>query len=298
MWTFDCSPSLLIRPSLSSSLSTKYVWWIINRTTLCYESILWFRLQRQNQTLHIKLINDNFVSLLFFCQLKKVIADGLLKAAADAGQITNICLSGGQFALYFVLSCYVMSYHVVVCLSALFLLLSLSISLEIHAHEFALPFAFSQISLIIKFFYLLPNLVPCSTCLHLDHLVFHHPYSFIFIPLSISHLIHPSLPPFPTPSLPTPLPLSHLILLPSPLLFLTLTWSFLSLTINPTAGLTAIPRIQATIKAVFPTANTLKGKFETSEVPCIGAALHGKYLAQLVSNKELLYECLVSSSQY
>lgn len=75
--------------------------------------------------------------------------------------------------------------------------------------------------------------------------------------------------------------------------YLSLTLSFLFLTINPTAGLTAIPRIQATIKAVFPTANTLKGKFETSEVPCIGAALHGKYLAQLVRNKVLLHECLV-----
>ena len=42
---------------------------------------------------------QNFRSFVYFSlspQLKKVIADGLSKATAEAGQITNICLSGGQ----------------------------------------------------------------------------------------------------------------------------------------------------------------------------------------------------------
>ena len=47
-------------------------------------------------------------------------------------------------------------------------------------------------------------------------------------------------------------------------------------------GLSAIPRIQSMIKTIFPTASIAKGKFETSEVQCIGAALHGKYLSQQV----------------
>lgn len=218
------------------------------------------------------------ILFLFFTQLKKVIADGLLKAAADAGQITNICLSGGQFGLYFLFSCYVMSYHIMSCCVFLpFSFYSLCLSLLRYMHMNSrshLPFHKSLFSWNFLFAYPISSLVLLV---------------FISTTLPSTLPMHSTL--FLCQSLTSSFPLS-------PPHFLSFTLSFLSLTINPTAGLTAIPRIQATIKAVFPTANTLKGKFETSEVPCIGAALHGKYLAQLVSKEELLQECLVSSSQY
>ena len=43
-------------------------------------------------------------------------------------------------------------------------------------------------------------------------------------------------------------------------------------------GITAIPKISAVIKSLFPTATYPKIKFENSEVQCIGAVLHGKTL--------------------
>lgn len=43
-------------------------------------------------------------------------------------------------------------------------------------------------------------------------------------------------------------------------------------------GLCAIPKVQSTIKAAFPSAVVAKGRFEPAEAQCIGAALHGKHL--------------------
>jgi L1 cell adhesion molecule like protein len=43
-------------------------------------------------------------------------------------------------------------------------------------------------------------------------------------------------------------------------------------------GLCAIPKVQSTIKAAFPSAAFAKGRFEPAEAQCIGAALHGKHL--------------------
>ena len=162
--------------------------------------------------------------------------------------------------------CYVMLCCVMSCLSvclSFFLFLSFSfLSLEIHAHEYGLPSDFLQVSVL-------------STTSSLA--------LFLIFPTFWSS-IQPSIYLSPHP------PYSSSSLSPYP--------SSLSSSLTSTAGLTAIPRIQATIKAVFPTANTLKGKFETSEVPCIGAALHGKYLAQLVSLEKFPQLCFVSSSQY
>lgn len=49
-------------------------------------------------------------------------------------------------------------------------------------------------------------------------------------------------------------------------------------------GLAAVPRIVQTAKALFPHAGiaSSKGRFETSEAQCIGAAIHGKQLIQQV----------------
>jgi L1 cell adhesion molecule like protein len=54
-------------------------------------------------------------------------------------------------------------------------------------------------------------------------------------------------------------------------------------TVCLSGGLCAIPRIQSTVKGLFPHANFAKGRFETAEAQCIGAVLHGKALLQLVS---------------
>lgn len=48
-------------------------------------------------------------------------------------------------------------------------------------------------------------------------------------------------------------------------------------------GVTAMPKIQATMKTLFPTAQFPKVRFEYSESLCIGAALHAKHLHQLVT---------------
>lgn len=48
-------------------------------------------------------------------------------------------------------------------------------------------------------------------------------------------------------------------------------------------GPSAMPKVVATIKALFPSANFPKGKFESCETQCIGAAIHGRNLVQLVS---------------
>ena len=45
-------------------------------------------------------------------------------------------------------------------------------------------------------------------------------------------------------------------------------------------GLCAIPKVQSTIKALLPSAEVTKGRFEPAEAQCIGAAVHGKYLLQ------------------
>jgi len=47
-------------------------------------------------------------------------------------------------------------------------------------------------------------------------------------------------------------------------------------------GITAIPKILAVIKSLFPTATYPKIKFENSEVQCIGAVLHGKTLMKQI----------------
>jgi len=50
-----------------------------------------------------------------------------------------------------------------------------------------------------------------------------------------------------------------------------------------TGGVSAVPKVLSTIKSLFPQASFPKGKFEAFETQCIGAALHGKSLLQLVS---------------
>jgi NADH:ubiquinone oxidoreductase subunit E len=44
----------------------------------------------------------------------------------------------------------------------------------------------------------------------------------------------------------------------------------------------AIPRAVANMKAMFPGAVFPVGKFEVSEIQCIGACLHGKFLYEQV----------------
>jgi L1 cell adhesion molecule like protein len=47
-------------------------------------------------------------------------------------------------------------------------------------------------------------------------------------------------------------------------------------------GLSAMPKVIQTIKGIFPNALYPRGKFESNETQCIGAALYGKYLFQQV----------------
>ena len=49
------------------------------------------------------------------------------------------------------------------------------------------------------------------------------------------------------------------------------------------------PGVVRNIGCVIYSANICKGKFETSEVQCIGAALHGKFLAQQVQSLRCNY---------
>lgn len=45
-------------------------------------------------------------------------------------------------------------------------------------------------------------------------------------------------------------------------------------------GPTSMPKLMSTIKAMFPAAKILRGKFEVFETVCIGAAMHGQYLSK------------------